>query len=307
VTVNCMKAEIEDTYAEAFDGLYSRVIVTADHREVLKRAAEDATATPSIVIGRAEGGIEKWLSTKETPDGHRGAILQFWGGIDESKPLEESVKKFEKELSYRIRQDILVKPFTTLFDALPKPDGKIGMMERVGHCGNGFEWTEKLYGRNMIVIPLMVSNFQIEEEMGYARGVMGANFWYMCKTEQAVMEAGKKALDSIHQVLGVITPFDVCSAGSKPETNFPSIGPTTNHLYCPSLKEKLGEESKVPEGVNYIPEIVINGTSLEAVKKAMRVGIESTSNVEGVIRISAGNYGGKLGRHKIGLLQELFP
>jgi formylmethanofuran--tetrahydromethanopterin N-formyltransferase len=302
-----MKAEIEDTYAEAFDGLYSRVIVTADHREVLKRAAEDATATPSIVIGRTEGGIEKWLGTKETLDGRRGVILQFWGGIDESKPLEESVKKFEKELSYRIRQDILVKPFTTLFNALPKPYGKIGMMERVGHCGDGFEWTEKLYGRNMIVIPLMVSNFQIEEELGYARGVMGANFWYMCKTEQAVMEAGKKALDSIHQVLGVITPFDVCSAGSKPETNFPSIGPTTNHLYCPSLKEKLGEESKVPEGVNYIPEIVINGTSLEAVKKAMRVGIESTSNVEGVIRISAGNYGGKLGRHKIGLLQELFP
>jgi formylmethanofuran--tetrahydromethanopterin N-formyltransferase len=307
VAVNCMKAEIEDTYAEAFDGLYSRVIVTADHREVLKRAAEDATATPSIVIGRTEGGIEKWLGTKETLDGRRGVILQFWGGIDESKPLEESVKKFEKELSYRIRQDILVKPFTTLFNALPKPYGKIGMMERVGHCGDGFEWTEKLYGRNMIVIPLMVSNFQIEEELGYARGVMGANFWYMCKTEQAVMEAGKKALDSIHQVLGVITPFDVCSAGSKPETNFPSIGPTTNHLYCPSLKEKLGEESKVPEGVNYIPEIVINGTSLEAVKKAMRVGIESTSNVEGVIRISAGNYGGKLGRHKIGLLQELFP
>ena len=93
-----MKVEIEDTYVEAFDGLYSRVIVTAEHQEVLKRAAEDATATPSIVIGRIEGGIEKWLSTKETPDGRRGAILQFWGGIDESKPLEKSVKKFEKEL-----------------------------------------------------------------------------------------------------------------------------------------------------------------------------------------------------------------
>jgi formylmethanofuran--tetrahydromethanopterin N-formyltransferase len=301
-----MKAEIEDTYAEAFDGLYCRVIVTADHQEVLERAAEDATATPSIVIGRTEGGIEKWLSTKETPDGRRGAILQFWGSIDESKPLEESVKKFEKEVSYRIRQDILVKSFTALFDALPNPEGEIGMMELVGHCGDGFEWTERRYGRNMIVIPLMVSNFQIEEELGYARGVMGANFWYMCKTEQAVIEAGKKALDTIHQVPGVITPFDVCSAGSKPETNFPAIGPTTNHPYCPSLKEKLGEESKVPEGVKYIPEIVINGASLEAVKKAMRAGIESTSNVAGVVRISSGNYGGKLGRHKI-RLRELFP
>jgi formylmethanofuran--tetrahydromethanopterin N-formyltransferase len=300
-----MKTEIEDTYAEAFDGVYSRAIVTADHPKVLKKAAQDATATPSIVIGRTEGGIEKLLDKQETPDGRRGALLQFWGGIDETKSLDEAAKKFVKELSYRIRQDILVKPFTALFDALPNPNGKIGMMEHVGHCGDGFEWTEKLYGRDMIVIPLMVSNFLIERMLGYARGVMGANFWVMCKTKQAVMEAGKKALDAIHQVQGVITPFEVCSAGSKPETNFPSIGPTINHLYCPTLKKRLGEESKVPESVNYIPEIVINGTSLEAVKKAMSAGIKSVHNVEGVVRISAGNYKGKLGRHRI-YLRELF-
>jgi len=301
-----MKAEIEDTYAEAFDGIVSRVIVTADHQEVLKRAAEDATATPSIVIGRIEGGIEKYLDKQETPDGRNGAILQFWGGIDEGKSLEETVKKFEVELSYRIRQDILVKPFTALFDALPNPEGKVGMMERVGHCGDGFEWEEKLYGRNMIVIPLMVSNFLIERELGYAKGVMGANFWFMCETKRAVMEAGRKALDAIHQVPGVITPFDVCSAGSKPETKFPLIGPTTNHPYCSTLKERLGEESKVPEGVNYIPEIVINGTSLAAVKEAMKVGIESVADVNGVVRVSAGNYGGKLGKQRI-YLWELFP
>jgi formylmethanofuran--tetrahydromethanopterin N-formyltransferase len=300
-----MKAEIEDTYAEAFDGIYSRVIVTADHPEVLRRAAEDATATPSIVIGRIEGGIEKRLDKQETPDGRNGAILQFWGGLDENKPLEEAVKKFEAELSLRIRQDILVKPFTALFDALPKADGKIGMMERVGHCGDGFEWEENRYERKMIDVPLMVSNFLIENELGYARGVMGANFWFMCKTKQAVMEGGRKALDTIHQVSGVITPFDVCSAGSKPETKFPLIGPTTNHLYCPTLKERLGEESKVPNGVNYIPEIVINGTSLEAVKEAMKAGIESAADVNGVVKISAGNYGGKLGKHRI-YLQELF-
>lgn len=301
-----MKAEIEDTYAEAFDGLYSRAIVTADHQKVLEKAAEDATATPSTVIGGIEGGIEKWLNPKETPDGRRGALLQFWVGIDEGKPLEKVVKKFEKELSYRIRQNILVKPFTALFDALSKPDGKIDMMERVGHCGDGFEWEEKRYERNMIVIPLMVSNFLIESELGYAKGVMGTNFWYMCKTKEAVMEGGRKALNAIHQVLGVITPFDVCSAGSKPETNFPSIGPTTNHPYCPTLKKKLGKESKVPDGVKYIPEIVINGTSIEVVKKAMRVGIQSIGDVDGVVRISAGNYGGKLGRHRI-YLRELLP
>jgi formylmethanofuran--tetrahydromethanopterin N-formyltransferase len=300
-----MKAEIEDTYAEAFDGIYSRVIVTADHPEVLERAAEDATATPAIVIGRIEGGIEKYLNKQETPDGRTGAILQFWGGIDENKPLEASAKKFETELSFRIRQDILVKPFTALFDALPNPDGKLGMMERVGHCGDGFEWIEQRYGRNMIAVPLMVSDFLIEKELGYARGVMGANFWFMCKTKRAVMEGGRKALDAIHEVPGVITPFDICSAGSKPETNFPLIGPTTNHPYCSSLKTRLGKNSKVPADVKYIPEIVINGTSLEAVKKAMKAGIQAAGGVDGVVSFSAGNYGGKLGRHKIAL-RELF-
>ena len=300
-----MRAEIADTYAEAFDGIYCRVIVTADHKQVLEKAAEDATATPSIVIGRIEGGIEKYLDKQDTPDGRNGVLLQFWGRINEDKSLVEAVKKFEAELSFRIRQDILVKPFTAVFDALPKADGKIGMMERVGHCGDGFEWEERHYGRKMIVVPLMVSNFLIERELGYAEGVMGANFWFMCKTKQAVMEAGRKALDAIHQVSGVITPFDVCSAGSKPETKFPLIGPTTNHPYCPTLKERLGEESKVPEDVNYIPEIVINGISIEAVEEAMKAGIESAADVKGVVRVSAGNYGGKLGKHRI-YLQELF-
>ena len=300
-----LNEKIEDTYAEAFDGIYCRIIVTADDEEILRKAAEDATATPAVVIGRIEGGIEKWLSEDETPDGRKGAILQFWGGIDEKKPLKDSVKKFEIELSYRIRQDILVKPFTAVFDASLQPVGKLDMMERVGHCGDGYEWEEKRYGRQMIVVPIMVPNFQIERYLGYGIGIMGANFWYMCKTKEAVMEAGRKALEAIGQIEGVITPFEICSAGSKPETKFPWIGPTTNHPYCPSLKEKLGPESKVPEGVGYIPEIVINGTTLEAVKKAMKAGIEAVLSFDEVVKVSAGNYGGKLGKHKI-YLKELF-
>jgi len=300
------KAEVEDTYAEAFEGLYCRVIVTADDTATVQRAAEDATATPSIVIGRTEAGIERCLTRKETPDGRRGAVLQFWGGLNPQKPFPEILKKFETELSYRIRQDILVKPFTAVYDATPNAEGKLDMMERVGHCGDGYEWTEKRHGRQIIVVPIMVPDFIIERYIGYARGVSGANFWIMCKTKQAMKKAGHKALEAIHKVEGVITPFDVCSAGSKTETKYPIIGPTTNHVYCPSLKRKLGKTSKTPEGVNYIPEIIINGTIMQAVKEAMKAGIEAARNVEGVVRISAGNYGGKLGECKIHL-HELFP
>ncbi|MEM1601942.1 MAG: formylmethanofuran--tetrahydromethanopterin N-formyltransferase [Candidatus Bathyarchaeia archaeon] len=296
-----MSVLIEDTYAEAFDGLYFRILVTASDKRVLIKAAEDATATPSTVIGRIEGGIESWVPREKTPDGRLGVILQFWSSIDERKPIEESVRKFYRELSYRIRQDILVKPFTSVFDACPNPIGKVDAMDLIGHCGDGYEWIERRYGREMIIVPIMVPDFKIERFLGYGRGVMGGNFWYMCRTKRAVLEAGRKALKAISQVNGVITPFDICAAGSKPETKFPQIGPTTNHPYCPSLKDRLGSESKVPEGVRYIPEIVINGLTLEAVKEAMSAGIKAAMNVKGVVRISAGNYGGKLGKYIISL------
>lgn len=299
------KAFVEDTYAEAFEGIFCRLVVTADDERTVRAAAEDATATPSVVIGRLEGGVERYLNKKENPDCRDGAILQFWAEVNPNKPFAESLEKFEKELSYRIRQDILVKPFTSVFDALPDAEGKIDMMERVGHCGDGYEYIEKRYGKKVIVVPLMVPDFVIERQLGYAHGVSGANFWLMCQTKHSVMKAGQNALEAIHKVPGVVTPFDVCSAGSKPETHYPLIGPTTNHLYCPSLKQKLGAASKVPDGVNYIPEIVINGVSMDAVKKAMKAGIEAAGNVDGVVQISAGNYGGKLGKYKISL-RELF-
>lgn len=291
--------KIDDTYAEAFNGICCRVIVTADDDETLKRAAYDSTSTPGTVIGRVEGGIEGWLTEDLTPDGRKGVILQFW--YDKEDP-----EKFEVELSYRIRQDILVKPFTSLFDASINPVGYIGTMKHVGHCGDGYEWEDELYGRHMIVVPIAIPDFLIERELGYMKGIMGANFWYYCSSKEAVLEGGRKALKAIESVEGVITPFDICSAASKPETNYPWIGPTTNHPYCPTLQTVLGDESQVPAGVEYIPEIVLDGLDMESLKKAMHVGIGALMDYDGVIGISAGNYGGKLGDHKI-LLKELFP
>jgi len=300
-----LKVEVEDTYAEAFEGLYFRVLVTADDEATLRRAAEDATSTPSVVIGRIEGGVEGYVDRATTPDGRLGVILQFWSSLDEKKTLKKIVEKFYKEFSYRVRQDILVKPFTAVFDACSDPVGKVDAMYRIGHCGDGYEWTEQRYSREMIIVPIMVPDFQIERYLGYARGVTGGNFWYICETKKTVVEAGRKALSAINEVEGVTTPFGVCSAGSKVETKFPWIGGTTNHPYCPSLKENLGEESRVPSGVNFIPEIVIHAVSLDAMKEAMKVGIEAASQVKGVVKISAGNYGGKLGKYRI-YLRELF-
>jgi len=295
---------VEDTFAEAFDGLFCRIMITAADETRLKRAAYGSTALPMVVVGRTEGGIEKWLSIKETPDRRIGALVQFWGAVDEAKPFEASLRKFVKEVSYRIRQEILVEPTTCVFNALDTPT-KFDVMDTVGHCGDGYEWEEEYCGRKVINVPIMMPGFRIERHLGYGVGVSGGNVWLMCRDKDSALKAGDKALEAIHMVEGVVTPFDICSAGSKPETKYPEIGPTTNHLYVPSLKNKI-PHSRVPEDVNSIPEVVINGVSLEAVKHAMKAGMQAARNVKGVVKISAGNFGGRLGKHKI-YLRELMP
>jgi formylmethanofuran--tetrahydromethanopterin N-formyltransferase len=290
--------EIEDTYCEAFDGLFTRICVTGSDEKRLKQAAYNATALPCTVFGESEGGIEKWLNEHETPDGRKGAVIQLWVNYGEGAP-----EKLEYEISKRIRQGILVVPTTSVFNALDSSDGKIDTMGRIGHCGDGYETVELRFGRDVIAVPIMMGEFLVEHYLDYQKGVMGGNVWFFCESVAAALEAGENALDAIKNVEGAITPFDICSAGSKPETHYPEIGPTTNHLYCPTLAQKISG-SNVPDGVQSIPEIVINGISLESVQEAMKAAIESVREVDGVVKVSAGNYGGKLGSYKI-FLNEL--
>ncbi len=286
-------AEVEDTYCEAFEGIYTRLIVTAKYRYLLEKAVYSATSLPSTVFGESEAGVERWLSPKETPDGRIGAVIQIW--VPKTKKFMDVLLR---EMGKRIRQGILVVPTTRVFNACEGE--KIDVEINVGRCGDGYEWFEKRWGREVIVIPIMFGEFVIERYIGYAEGVAGGNVWFFCRDVESALEVGERAVEALRDVEGVVTPFDVCSAGSKPETKFPEIGPTTNHPYCPVLRGKI-PDSKVPDGVKSIPEIVINGVSLDAVKKAMKICIEVGTNVDGVLKISAGNYGGKLGKYKIHL------
>ena len=292
-----MSEKIEDTYCEAFDGYFCRLIVTAKNEKYLKKAIYNATALPSSVFGKSEAGIERFLTERETPDGRIGAIIQIW------VPYKRNCwKLLQEELGWRIRQGILVVPTTRVFNALDSGD-LIDTWIKVGRCGDGYEFEEERFGRRMINIPIMFGEFLIERYIYARRGIMGGNLWFMCKDEESALRISEKALEEIKKVEYVITPFDICSAGSKPETKYPDIGPTTNHYYCPTLKNKI-PDSKVPEGVKSIPEIVINGINLEYVKEAMKKAINAVINEEGLIKISAGNYGGKLGKYKI-YLKEL--
>ncbi len=288
---------VEDTYCEAFDGLFIRIIITTKDEKRLKRAAYSFTALPSTVFGEAEGGIEKWLSKDETPDRRIGAIAQLWVNYGKN-----SINVLERELGKRVRQGILVVPTTSVFNALDS-DTKIDTMNKIGYCGDGYETVEERFGRKIINIPLMMGEFLIERELGYAKGIMGGNVWFFCEDIDSALDAGDIAVEAVSKVEGAVTSFDICSAGSKVETNYPEIGPTTNHRYCPTLRGKI-KDSGVPMEVNSIPEIVINGISIDAVKNAMKAAMNSVKDVEGVVKISAGNYGGKLGRYKI-YLREL--
>ncbi len=283
---------VVDTYCEAFDGIYSRILITAKQKWLLKKAAYSSTALPSTVFGESEGGVEKFVSPQETPDGRIGAIAQIW--VAKSKNFESVLMR---EMSKRIRQGILVVPTTRVFNAT-ESDTHFDAELNVGRCGDGYEWEEEMWGRKVIRVPIMFGEFIIERYIGYAEGVAGGNVWFFCDSEESALEAGEAAVEALKNMNNIITSFDICSAGSKPETKYPEIGPTTNHYYCPTLKNKI-PDSMVPDGVRSIPEIVINGTTLQDVKKAMYVCMEVVSRIDGVLKISAGNYDGKLGQHKI--------
>ena len=294
---------IEDTYCEAFEGLCVQLMVTAQDAEFLNRAANAFTALPSTVFGDAEGGIVRWLSENETVDGRLGAIVQLWV----TGTGKKATAKFYDQLGRRMRQGILVVPTTAVFDHYPgESEHKFKMMDNVGHCGDGYEWIVNNYGRDLISVPIMMGyDFLIEEELSYAPGVMGGNLWLFCESIDAGINVGREAVKIIAEIDNVCTTFDVCSAGSKPETNFPEIGPSTNHPYCPTLIDKLPPGGfKVPEGVKSIPEIIFNALDIETIQKTMIKVIEGIIDLEGLMKISAGNYGGKLGKFKI-FLREL--
>jgi formylmethanofuran--tetrahydromethanopterin N-formyltransferase len=298
--------EIVDTYCEAFEGLVVQLMVTAKDAEFLTRAVNAFTALPSTVFGDAEGGIVRWLTEKETIDERIGAIVQLWV----TGTRKKATAKFYEQFGRRVRQGILVVPTTAVFDFYPeKTNLNFNIMNNVGHCGDGYEWNVEKFNRKLINIPIMMGHdFLIEENISYAKGVMGGNLWLFCDSVDSGIKIGRESVKILAEIDNVCTTFDVCSAGSKPvppDAKYPEIGPTTNHPFCPTLKDKLSAtEFKVPKRVKSIPEIVFNGLRLEDVKLAMLKTIEGISSMEGLIKISSGNYGGKLGRFKI-YLREL--
>ena len=292
------QARVEDTYAEAFRSLYARVLVTARDEKWLLAACHKATGhASSTILCDCEAGIEMRVDGKspgqETPDGRIGAYLQF----HVPRFRKDRVEHLERVLLARLSQNILTCPTTRLFNALDTdPYYKLG--RKIAFFGDGHQFRSELNGHKGWTIPTLGGEFFLSRRFGYADGIMGGNLWFLGRTEDAAIEAADRAAQAADLAPGVITTFPggVAASASKAGSSYKFLIASTYAEYCPTLKSKLGSQSRVPDGVQSIMEIIINGSSLEAVAQATYAAIQAALSVQDLVSISAGNYGGRLGK-----------
>ncbi|KAF5431940.1 formylmethanofuran--tetrahydromethanopterin N-formyltransferase [Candidatus Methanophagaceae archaeon] len=291
--------EIEDTFAEAFPIKVARVLITAVNEKWAMTAAKEMTGFgTSVIMCPAEAGIDRIASSDETPDGRPGvyAMICTFG-----------YKALDAQLLARIGQCVLTSPTAAVFNALENGEKEFNIGFKLKFFGDGFETEEVLNGREVARVPIMGGEFVIEKNLSAKAGVAGGNLFILAKDQMAALTAVEAAVEAIMQVEGTITPFTggVVASGSKPSSSkYKFMHATINEKYCPTLKDKI-EDSELPADVNGVFEIVINGVSEEAVKEATKIGIEAAVKVPGVVKITAGNFGGTLGEYKIQLKEVL--
>src|SRR3954469_1232925 len=280
---------IEDTFAEAFTMRVARVVITARSKRWVEAAAQKLTGFATSVIGcKVEAGVERNLAAKETPDGRPGtSILLMTMGKDD----------LGKRLIERIGQTVLTCPTTACYDGLPDAPDRVGVGSALRFFGDGFQISKMVAGVRYWRIPVMEGEFLVQEKFGMLKGVGGGNFLILARSADAALAAAEAAADAIAGHPGVILPFPggVVRSGSKVGSRrIKSMIASTNDAFCPTLKAVT--QSAFPANVNSVLEIVINGIDAPSIARAMKIGIDAACG-KGVVGISAGNYGGKLGPH----------
>src|SRR5436305_6357670 len=288
---------IEDTFAEAFPMTAARLIVTAETADWARTAGQMTTGYAASVIGcDAEAGIERVLAPEETPDGRPGVSLLLFAFNRDA---------LQKAVLNRVGQCVLTCPTTACYNGLPLvKDKTIRVGGNLRFFGDGFQFSKKLQGRRVWRIPVMDGEFTCEDVFGTVKGVAGGNFLIVGISQATALAAAEAAVAAIRRLAGVILPFPggIVRSGSKVGSRYKKLRASTNDAYCPSLRGLVA--SALPEGANAVYEIVIDGLDLAAVEEATRAGVRAACR-PGVLRISAGNYGGKLGPFHLHLHQLL--
>ncbi len=293
--------EIDDTYAEGFSMWGSRIVITAASRRWADTAAQTMTGyATSVIACDCEAGLESELTPTETEDGRPGRAVMVFGF---------SKEKLAASMLARIGQCVLTCPTTAIFNGVGKADSEalLEVGKSLRFFGDGFQTKMRMNDglgdrARFWRIPVMEGEFLTEEKYGAKKGVAGGNFLLMGRDEASTLEAAERAIEAIHTVPLVVTPFPggLCRSGSKVGSKYAFLKASTNTPFCPTIKHSL-RDSRVPEDANSVIEVVLNGFTEPAVKRAMGEGIKAAAGVEGLARITAVNFGGKLGKFKMGL------
>jgi formylmethanofuran--tetrahydromethanopterin N-formyltransferase len=283
---------IIDTFAEAFPMTAARAIVTADSPAWADVAARTMTGyATSVIACDAEAAVERSLSPDETPDGRPGvSVLVFAFSRD----------ALEKALSNRVGQCVMTCPTTACYNGLPVGEKTVVVGGRLRYFGDGWQISKRLTGRRYWRIPTMDGEFTCEETFGTAKGVAGGNIILLGVDRPTTLAAAEAAATAMRACANIILPFPggIARSGSKVGSKYKALRASTNTAFAPTLRGLVPTD--LPGRVDAAYEIVIDGLTLEAVERATAVGIRAGSRT-GIVAITAGNYGGKLGPFHIRL------
>ena len=306
------RAAVDDTYAEAFRSIYAEFLITARDRKWLDHAVASVTGNASsTILCDCEAGLDRYVGLAgeqtegeepfSTPDGRAGAIVQ----VHVPRFRKDRVQALERSLLVRISQNVLTCATAACFNLLDTdPYFKLG--HKIAFFGDGWQFRDTRFGRKVWIIPILGGEFCLDRRFGFQDGLMGGNLWFLGRDVDSALSAAEKAAAAVAQVPGVIMPFPggIAASGSKAGSRYKFSVASTYEKYCPTLKDRLGSESAVPEGVGSIMEVIINGRDLASIIAATQAAIAAAIDTPGLVKISAGNYGGRLGKNFIYLHPE---
>jgi formylmethanofuran--tetrahydromethanopterin N-formyltransferase len=305
-----MSALVEDTYAEAFRSVYVEFLITARDERWVAHAATAATGNgSSTIMCDCEAGVDRFVGAgsdgaSPTPDGRPGAIMQ----LHVPRFRKDHVGALEKAALVRISQNVLTCPTAACFNLIDSAN-YFRMGRKIAYFGDGFQKRIERFGRKMWWIPTLGGEFILDRRLGYADGLMGGNLWFFGETEDAALTAAEAGAAAARECPGVIMPFPggIAGSGSKAGSKYRFTVASTYEKFCPQLASDPTAGSQLPERVRSVMEIIINGRNLDAIIDATQAAIRASVNTPGLLRISAGNYGGRLGKSLIYLHPEKQP
>jgi len=287
---------IDDTFAEAFAMRYARLIVTAHDTHWLDAALREVTGYGASVIScDAEVGVERLLDSQATPDGRPGAAVLLFGF---------SAEALAKAVPNRVGQCLMTCPTTAVFDGAAENAQRVPLGKHLRFFGDGFQKSKVLDGFRYWRIPVMDGEFVVAESMGIGKGVAGGNIILQARDMPPALEAARRAVQAIQNVDGTVTPFPggVVRSGSKVGSRYKALVASTSDAFCPTLRGRVA--SRLHPEANCAYEIVVDGVSETAVRTAMSEAMRAAAGHD-IVAISAGNYGGKLGKYHLYLRQLL--